>query len=120
MGPLENPAVKDGLSDILASLQEQLAALEGIHSSNYPDQPALKADEDTGGQDDDAMKAFLASGRIASLQVLGLGSRLKGLVGARNLTADQRRSLDWSVASKNEHPRRTTFNAGFLTLLLMS
>ena len=94
MGPLENPAVKDGLSDILASLQEQLAALEGIHSSNYPDQPALKADEDTGGQDDDAMKAFLASGRIASLQVLGLGSRLKGMVGARNLTADQRRILN--------------------------
>ena len=94
MGPLENPAVKDGLSDILASLQEQLAALEGIHASNYPDQPVLKADEDAGGQDDDAMKAFLASGRIASLQVLGLGSRLKGMVGARNLTADQRRTLN--------------------------
>ena len=40
------------------------------------------------------MKAFLASGRIASLQVLGLGSRLKGMIGARNLTADQRRTLN--------------------------
>ncbi|MEI8017347.1 MAG: hypothetical protein WCH39_04055 [Schlesneria sp.] len=94
MGPLENPAVKDALSEILSSLQEQLAALEGIHSSNYPDQPALKADEEDGDQGDDAMKAFLASGRIASLQVLGLGSRLKGMVGARNLTADQRRTLN--------------------------
>ena len=40
------------------------------------------------------MKAFLASGRVASLQVLGLGARLKGLIGARNLTTDQRRTLN--------------------------
>ena len=92
MGPLENPTVKEGLNAILGSLQEQIAALEGLHASSYPDQPALKSDDD--GQDDDAMKAFLATGRIASLQVLGLGARLKGLVGARNLTHPQRQTLN--------------------------
>jgi hypothetical protein len=94
MGPLENPTVKEGLNAILGALQEQIAALEGLHESSYPDQTALKSDGDSGDQDDDAMKAFLASGRIASLQVLGLGARLKGLVGARNLTQDQRRTLN--------------------------
>ena len=94
MGPLENPTVKEGLTSILASLQEQISAIEGLHSSSYPDQPELKSDDDSGDQADDAMKAFLATGRIASLQVLGLGARLKGLVGARNLTRDQRRTLN--------------------------
>jgi hypothetical protein len=92
MGPLENPSVKEGLSDILSAIQEQIAAIEGLHATNYPDQPALKADDDD-DQGDGAMKAFLASGRVASLQVLGLGARLKGLIGARNLTNHQRRTL---------------------------
>ena len=94
MGPLENPTVKEGLSAILASLQQQIAAIEGLHASSYPDQPALKSDDGGSEQDEDAMKAFLASGRVASLQVLGLGARLKGLVSARNLTIDQRRTLN--------------------------
>jgi len=94
MGPLENPAVKVGLMAILGSLQEQIAAIEGLHASSYPDQPALKSGDSDDEQSEDAMKAFLASGRIASLQVLGLGARLKGLVGARNLTNDQRRTLN--------------------------
>ena len=94
MGPLENPTVKEGLHAIRAALQEQIAAIEGLHASSYPGQPALKADEDGGEQDGDAMKAFLATGRIASLQVLGLGARLTGLVAARNLTPEQRRTLN--------------------------
>lgn len=93
MGPLENPAVKEGLSAILASLQEQIAAIEGLHASSYPDQPSLKSDDDDEGGDE-AMKAFLAAGRIAPLQVLGLGSRLQGLVAARNLTSGQRNTLN--------------------------
>lgn len=97
LGPLENPAVKEGLMAILSVLQEQTTALEGLYASNYPDQPALKADVDNdggdGGDDDAAMKAFLASGKIASLRVLGLGARLKGLIGAPNLTRVQRRTL---------------------------
>ena len=92
MGPLENPAVKAGLQAILTALQEQLTALEGLHASSYPDQPELKSDDD-GDQDGESMKAFLASGHVASLQVLGLGVRLKGMIGARNLTPDQRRIL---------------------------
>ena len=92
--PLENPTVKEGLNAILISLQEQIAAIEGLHSSSYPDQPSLKSDDGSDGQEDEAMKAFLASGRVASLQVLGLGARLKGLIGARNLTTDQRRTLN--------------------------
>jgi hypothetical protein len=93
MGPLENPAVKDGLQAILTALQDQLTALEGLFASNYPDQPELKSDDDGGDDDDEAMKAFLASGHVASLRVLGLGARLKGLIGARNLTPAQRRTL---------------------------
>lgn len=91
LGPLENPTVKEGLQNILAALQEQAIALEGLYSSSYPDQPALKDEEE--GQDDEAMKSFLESGRFASLQVLGLGARLKGMIGARNLTASQRKTL---------------------------
>ena len=93
MAPLENPAVKEGLQAILAALQEQITALEGLHASSYPDQPVLKDESDDASEDGDAMKAFLASGRIASLQVLGLGARLKGLVAARNMTPNQRRTL---------------------------
>ena len=91
LGPLENPTVKEGLQNILSALQEQTIALEGLYSSSYPDQPALKDDDE--GQDDEAMKSFLESGRFASLQVLGLGARLKGMIGARNLTASQRKTL---------------------------
>lgn len=94
MGPLENPSVKEGLTAILGSLQEQIAAIEGLHTSSYPDQPALKSDDEESDQGDEAMKAFLAAGRIAPLQVLGLGSRLKGLVSARNLTTSQRHTLN--------------------------
>ncbi len=93
MGPLENPEVKEGLQAILIALQEQLTALEGLHSSSYPNQSQLKSDGDDGDQDDEAMKAFLASGHVASLQVLGLGARIKGMIGARNLTPNQRRTL---------------------------
>lgn len=93
MGPLENPTVKEGLSAILAALQQQIAALEGLHATSYPDQSALKDDSDGDGEDGSAMKAFLASGSVASLQVLGLGARLKGLIAARNLTPGQRRTL---------------------------
>ncbi len=93
MGPLENPPVKEGLTEILTALQSQMAAVEGLHSVNYPDQDSLKADDNEGDGSGESMKAFLAAGRIAPLQVLGLGSRLKRLVGATNLTLDQRRTL---------------------------
>ena len=95
MGPLENPTVKSGLQAILSALQEQLTALEGLHASNYPDQPDLKSDDDT--DDDEAMKSFLASSHIPSLRLLGLGARLKGLVGAPNLTPIQRRTITNTV-----------------------
>ena len=93
LAPLENPAVKEGLNAILVSLQGQSAALEGLHASSYPDQPPLKGD-DQQQHDVDALKAFLAAGRVPSLQVIGLGSRLKGLVGAKNLTSHQRQTLN--------------------------
>ena len=93
MAPLENPAVKEGLAAILVSLQGQSAALEGLHASSYPDQPPLKGD-DQQQHDIDALKAFLAAGRVPSLQVIGLGSRLKGLIGAKNLTSHQRQTLN--------------------------
>jgi len=93
MAPLENPAVKEGLNAILVSLQGQSAALEGLHASSYPDQPPLKGD-DQQQHDVDALKAFLAAGRVPSLQVIGLGSRLKGLIGAKNLTSHQRQTLN--------------------------
>ena len=93
MAPLENPAVKEGLSAILVSLQGQSAALEGLHASSYPDQPPLKGD-DQQQHDVDALKAFLAAGRVPSLQVIGLGSRLKGLIAAKNLTSHQRQTLN--------------------------
>lgn len=94
IGPLENPLVKEGLQAILSALQDQMVALEGLHTSNYPDQPTLKDECENSDDDDSAMKAFLASGQVASLQVLGLGSRLRNLVAARNLTAGQRRTLN--------------------------
>jgi hypothetical protein len=93
MGPLENPMVKEGLQAILSALQGQMIAIEGLHTSCYPDQTSLKASDDDSEQAGEAMKAFLASGRLAPLQVLGLGARLQGLVAARNLTPDQRRTL---------------------------
>ena len=93
MGPLENPAVKEGLQAILTALQDQLTAVEGLFSASYPEQPELKSEEDDGDDDGETMKAFLASGRVATLQVLGLGSRLKGLIGARNITPSQRQTL---------------------------
>ncbi len=93
MGPLENPDVREGLQAILVTLQEQMTALEGLHSSSYPDQPSLKSEDEDDSQDDQAMKAFLASGQVAALRVLGLGARLKGLIAARNLTQTQRRTL---------------------------
>lgn len=94
LGPLENPTVKDGLQAILSSLQEQLVALEGLYASSYPNQSQLKSDSDDDHDDDsEAMKAFLASGKVASLQVVGLSGRLKGLIGARNLTPIQRGTL---------------------------
>ncbi|WP_397568521.1 hypothetical protein [Schlesneria sp. T3-172] len=92
MLPLENPAVKEGLSAILVNLQEQATALEGLHASSYPDQPSLKCERDE-GSDLESLKAFLAAGRVPFLQVIGLGTRLKGLIGAKNLTPHQRRTL---------------------------
>jgi hypothetical protein len=92
LGPLENPTVKDGLQEALSSLQEQTVVLEGLYTSSYPDQPELATDDES-DQNDEAMKSFLESGRVASLQVLGLGARLKGMIGARNLTVTQRKTL---------------------------
>ena len=95
IGPLENPVVKESLQGILTLLEEQVLVLEGLHSSNYPNQPQLKddsADGDDSG-DGDQMKAFLASGQVATLPLFGVGNRLKGLIVARNLTRNQRRTL---------------------------
>ena len=90
MGPLENPEVKAALGDIMAALGDQCTALEGVYTAQYPDQPALKTD--TGEQADaaEAMKAFLASGRLPQLQMAGIGARLKSLTAAKNLNAEQR------------------------------
>lgn len=95
IGPLENPVVKESLQGILTLLEEQVLVLEGLHSSNYPQQPQLKDDSADGGGDEDGdqMKAFLASGQVATLPLFGLGNRLKGLIVARNLTRNQRRTL---------------------------
>lgn len=90
MGPLENPAVKEGLRAILIALQEQVTALEGMHVQCYPDQPALK---DNDADDGDSLKAFLDSGHVASLQLFGLGARLKSMISSGNLSASQRRTL---------------------------
>ena len=92
MATLENPPVRDGLNAILEVLRNQLAVLEGLHATNYPDQSDLKSD-DAANSDSEELKAFLASGQLASLHVLGLGARLKGMIAARNLTSVQRKTL---------------------------
>ena len=90
MGPLEHPAVKEGLTAILASLKEQQAALEGIHATAYG--KGLKAEDVVEPDGDEgAMKAFLAQGASQQYQLLGIGSRLKSLSLASNLTKEQRR-----------------------------
>jgi hypothetical protein len=122
LGPLENPDVKNGLMAILSVLQEQLTALEGLYASTYPDQPTLKSDGDDDGQDDESMKAFLATGQVATLRVRGLGARLKGLVAAPNLTRLQRRTVGdvvrqiASLISQAKSHQSTTDEAKITTL----
>lgn len=90
MGPLENPEVKAALGDIMAALGDQCTALEGVYTAQYPEQPALKADCGEQADAAEAMKAFLASGRLPQLQMAGIGARLKSLASSKNLNAEQR------------------------------
>ena len=93
LGPLENPVVFEGLESIQTAIHEQLTALEGIYAENYPQQPVLKVDDDRGEEDGSAIKAFLASGNAGYVRVRGIGARLKGIIGAPNLTSVQRSAL---------------------------
>ena len=93
LAPLENPDVKSGLEAILLLLKEQMSILEGLHLASYPDRPQLKSDDSSEDDSGESLKAFLASGRLASLQVRGLNARLGGLAVARNLTGPQRRTV---------------------------
>jgi hypothetical protein len=93
MAPLENPDVKGPLTEMLSALEGQVAAVEGLHTKCYQDRPGLKMDAPGDEEAEEAMKSFLASGQLPQLQLAGWGSRLKGVVSAANLSAEQRATL---------------------------
>jgi len=96
LGKLENPTVKEGLTEILAALNAQQDALVGLYSSAYPDAPALKADVPEGETEAGAMKAFLAKSQNNQYQIQGIIARVNGV--AKSVDAKNRSVLTNATA----------------------
>lgn len=91
LGPLENPEVKQALTDLVGTLGDAKMAVEGLYASSYPDGQGLKAD--SADAEGESLKSFLASGNLPRLQVAGIGAQLKRLATAKNLQPSQRKSV---------------------------
>lgn len=109
LGPVEAPEVKDGVTEILASLQENATALEGLFSSKYPDQGGLVAPEVE--TTDEVMKSFFAGSNRGRNQLQGLSARVdmisKSTKGGK-LSAQQVKLLDQTardLASLNQQAK---------------
>lgn len=105
MGPLENEEVKAACNELVAMLSDSLTTIEGLYSANYSDQPKLleaAADaEQEPAPDEEAMKSFLASGRLQVARFKGHAGRLAPLATAKNLTPVQRKLIDAHVKAMN-------------------
>lgn len=87
MGPVENPAIKDSITEQLTMLRECVTAFEGIFSSAYPDLPGLAVETPV---EDEMVKSFLSQNRY-STQLGGLASRL--MVLSKSITGKQQAAL---------------------------
>lgn len=75
MAPVENPTLKDALTEQVNMLRECVASLEGVYSANYPDLPGLAVETEV---DDEMVKSFLSQGRY-NCQLAGFATRLQSL-----------------------------------------
>lgn len=87
MGPVENPTIKDSITEQLNMLRECVTAFEGLYSSAYPDLPGLAIETPV---EDEMVKSFLAQSRY-STQLGGLTSRIMTL--AKSITGKQQAAL---------------------------
>jgi hypothetical protein len=95
LGPVENEPVKAGLQTELGHLTDLVDTVRGIYTAAYPDMPALGV-EPSEGEDDvlsRQMKSMLGSSESRQFRVLGIQSLVSQVTDAKNLTANQRKSL---------------------------
>lgn len=71
---LEQPDVKGFVEVLCADLDSKIAEVEGCYSKQYPDAPALKADESE--PTDAAVKRWIGQSKYKGLQLLGIAARV--------------------------------------------
>ena len=97
---LEHEGVKSDLGDVNDQVKSLMTQVQGIHAKHYPQFKCdMKSDDDESddeGDDDSdsAMKSFLARHNPASLETVGIASRLKSMSRETNLNPAQRKVLD--------------------------
>lgn len=90
LGPMEQPEVKEYLTQCVDDLQAKLAEVEGMYGSKYPDAAPLAAPADP---ESEGLKTWLKSAAGNRLQLAGYGNRLKALLRAKNLQPMQQKIL---------------------------
>lgn len=89
-GPVENMDVRDSVMQMCDTLAGMCDQASQLYSASYPDQPALKSMDQAGSDTTDTVAKLLANSATQRLAIQGAMSRMKTLLGAKNLTPQQK------------------------------
>lgn len=95
MGPVENPSIKEALTEQVNMLRDCVTAFEGIYGSSYPELPGLAIEPEV---TDEMVKSFLSQGRNNSV-LAGLASRVGAL--AKSVTGKPQQALARTASELN-------------------
>jgi len=92
-GPVENVPVRDAVMQMCDALAGMCDEAGQLYASSYPDQPALKSMDEASADSTDTVAKLLAGSATNRLAVQGAMARVKSLLGAKNLTSQQKSAL---------------------------